>query len=317
MKKDELYKAMLEDNIIRESNVLVTGGSGFVGRWVLTKLAEKGNQWGSLNSKHDLRERGIAEDNIKGDLLIHCAAYVGSVNFASQHPAEMFYNNTLISLNTMEAARKAGVKRYINVMSNCVYPDSQEPFKESDLMMGGIHCSAMGYGYAKIASYMQAMCFHKQYGMDIINIIMPNVYGPGEHIDFERSHALGAIIQKMVKAKKENSEYIELWGDGIPVREWLYVEDAAEALVRCLEIESTIEPINIGCGKGLRMNELTQIISDEIGWKGIIHWDASKPSGNPHKVMNVERMKKVLGWEPQVGLQEGIKKTVQWTWEVV
>ena len=146
---------------------------------------------------------------------------------------------------------------------------------------------------------------------------MPNIYGPGEHLDFKRSHALGAIIQKIVAAKKNDEGHVELWGDGTPVREWLYIEDAAEALVRCLDIEPIIEPINIGCGKGISMKELVQLVKEEVGWNGNIIWDASKPSGNPHKVMDTERMKKVLGWEPQVGLREGIKKTIKWATEVL
>ena len=259
--------------------VLVTGAGGFVGKKVIANLKSKNYEIRALG-KIDLKDPTLAWANIcyrpPLDALIHCAGFTGSVNFANQHAGEMFYNNVLINTNTMEAARQGNVKRYINILSNCIYPNSSEPFKEENLMHGSIHCSAMGYGYAKITSYFQALAYHRQYGMDIVSVILPNIYGPGEHFNYEKSHALGAIIQTIVRAKKKNQDKVILRGTGAPIREWLYVEDAAEGIVRCLDIEPTTEPINIGCGESLSIAELADIVKREMDWEGEIEWDASQ-----------------------------------------
>jgi len=194
-----------------------------------------------------------------------------------------------------------------------------EKLKEKDfdfvsvsLRDGPLHEYVLAYGFAGKASWVQSWAYHKQYGFETINLIIPNLYGPGEHFDETRSHALGGLIMKFVEAKRKNKPEVVVWGTGKPVREWLYVDDGAEILIKSLEIEPTIEPINVGVGKGISILELAKLIKEAVGYEGKVVLDKSKPDGAPHKTMNNARLKEVFGWEPPTSLGEGVKKTVEW-----
>lgn len=297
--------------------IFVPGGNGFLGRRVVWKLREKGLNSISLSLRDGIDFRNFEQtkrlfEKEKFDVVINCAAFVGGIQFGYERLGEMFFNNILMSTNLMEASRLTGAKRFVNPISNCTYPEQLRELKEDEWWNGPLHESVLVYGFARKASWTQSWAYYKQYGFITLNLILPNMYGPGDHFDEVRSHALGALIRKFVEAKRKNISSVTVWGTGKPVREWLYVDDGAEALVRALELEPTVEPINIGVDKGISITELAKMIKEIVGYQGEIILDASKPDGAQCKIMNVAKMKRIFNWAPQTGLKEGIKKTVQW-----
>jgi len=295
--------------------ILVAGGDGFLGQHVVRKLKEKKINFVSISLKDGCDFRNFLQTKElfireKFDAVINCAAFVGGIKFGLERPGEIFYNNILIATNLMEAARIVGVKRFINPISNCTYPSHLKKFKEKDWWSGPLDETVLVYGAVRKLSWVQSWAYFKQYGFETINLILPNMYGPGDYFDETRSHALGALVRKFCEAKAKGLPEVVVWGSGNPIREWLYVEDGAEALVRALEIPFTIEPINIGRGEGISIRQLAEIIKDIVGYQGKIVFDRSKPDGAPCKIMVVDKMKKIFKWEPRIDLQEGIKKTV-------
>jgi len=217
-----------------------------------------------------------------------------------------------MSANLMEAARITGVKRFVNPISNCVYPARLEKFKEEDLWSGDMHESVLAYAAVRKATWVQGWAYNKQYGFDSVHLILPNMYGPHDHFDAIRSHALTALVMKFVEAKRKNLPEVVVWGTGKPIREWLYVEDGAEFLVGALGIAPILEPINIGRGEGISIKDLAELVRKIVGYKGKIVFDISKPDGALCKIMVVDKMKKVYNLEPRTSLEEGVKKTVEW-----
>jgi GDP-L-fucose synthase len=302
---------------IKFKKIFVPGGDGFVGQSVVKKLKEKNLNFLSLSEKDGYDFRNFEQtkelfEKEKPDAVINCAAFVGGIQFGYQYPGEIFYNNILMATYLMEAARLTGVGRFVNPISNCVYPAKLSKFKETELWSGPLHDSVLVYGLVRKTSWVQGWAYKKQYNFDSIHLILPNMYGPGDHFDEIRSHALSALIMKFVEAKRKNLPEVTVWGTGKPIREWLYVEDGAEALVRALEIEATLEPINIGRGEGISILELAELIKKITGFQGKIVLDKSKPDGAPCKIMVAEKMKEIFNWQPQINLEEGIKKTVEW-----
>lgn len=306
--------------MIMEKNckILVAGGTGFVGQRVASRLKKDGINYisASPDNGFDFRIKEQTEklfEKERPDIVINCAAYVGGIKFGLEHEGEIFYNNILMNANLIECARKYKVKRFINPISNCSYPDvARKDFKEDEWWDGPLHPSVLVYGFAKKATWVQSYAYHNQYGMDFINFLIPNMYGPGDHFDETRSHALGALIMKISEAKEKNLPEVIVWGTGNPIREWLYVDDCVELFIRVLDIPSIAEPINIGQGAGISIKDMADMIKKEVGYKGNLVFDASMPDGAPYKVMNVERMKKIFGWVPPTQLEQGIKETIDW-----
>ena len=298
--------------------IFVPGGNGFLGKRVVKKLEEKGIAYISLSLRDGYDFRNFEQtkelfEKEKFDAVINCAAFVGGIQYGYEKPGEIFYNNILMSTNLMESARLTGVKRFINPISNCSYPAHlTKDFKEEEWWDGSLHESVLVYGFVRKASWVQSWAYYKQYGFETINLILPNMYGPGDHFDEKRSHALGALIMKFAEAKRKNLSSVTVWGTGKPVREWLYVDDGAEILIKSLEIGQTIEPINVGVGKGISVFELAELIKEEVGYRGEIVLDKSKPDGAPHKTMDNTKLEKIFKWEPPTSLREGIEKTVEW-----
>jgi GDP-L-fucose synthase len=298
--------------------IFVPGGNGFLGKRVVKKLKEKSIEYVflSLRDGYDFRNFEQTKELFekeKFDVVINCAAFVGGIQFGYEKPGEIFYNNILLSTNLMEAARLTDVKRFINPISNCSYPARlTKDFKEEQWWDGPLHESVLVYGFVRKASWVQSWAYYKQYGFEAINLILPNMYGPGDHFDETRSHALGALIMKFAEAKRKNFPSVTVWGTGKPIREWLYVDDGAEVLIKSLEIEPTVEPINVGVGKGISILELAELIKEVVGYRGEIIFDKSKPDGAPYKTMNNTRLKKIFNWVPPTSLREGIEKTVDW-----
>lgn len=248
----------------------------------------------------------------KFDAVINCAAVIGGLMFVYQHQGEVYYQNVILNMNLMEAARLNNVKMYVNPLANCSYPGHLNIYDEDQWWDGQLHESVLSYGFSKKVSWVQSWSYQNQYGFQTTNLILPNMYGPGDYFNSVRSHALGSLIFKFVEAKEKNKPYVEVWGDGTPIREWLYVKDAAKICVKALNSPPDLGPINIGIGKGISILELANIIKETVGYQGQIQLDPSKPNGAASKIMKVDRMKKVFDWEPPTPLRQGIQEAVAW-----
>lgn len=301
--------------MIQNKKVFVPGGADFLGNRVLKELEERGINYApasrNLIDFKNFEETKRFFEEEKPDFVINCAAFVGGVHFGNERPGEMFFNNILMATNLMEAARLSGVKRFVNHIPNCAYPSHLSYLKEDELWSGPPHESVLAYGAVRRLGWVQGWAYKKQYGFDSVHLILPNMYGPGDYFDEVKSHALGALVMKFIEAKKQNKPEVVVWGSGNPIREWLYVDDGAEALVRALEIEPVADPINIGRGEGISIKELAETIKKIVGYEGKIIFDKTKIDGAPCKIMVADKMKKIFNWSPETTLEEGIKKTVE------
>jgi GDP-L-fucose synthase len=297
--------------------ILVTGCSGFLGKRVCHSLELQNLPFLKI-SRHngpDLRERQNTLDFFKEKqptYVINCAAFVGGIQFGYKHPAELFQNNLLMTLNLLEAAHISKVKRLVNPISNCAYPGDATLFKEDEFWNGPLHESVMVYGFARKASWVGAWAYAQQYGLDVINLIFSNMYGPEDHFEEERSHALGALIMKIVKAKQTGQEQVIVWGSGKPIREWLHIDDGAEAMIRALTVKSCLEPINIGIGKGISIWETANLIKDLVGFKGELVFDKTKPDGASYKTVDGSRGLQHFGWSPDRDFKQSVAEAIQW-----
>jgi GDP-L-fucose synthase len=297
--------------------IVVTGATGFLGRRVMRKLRARGQQPvpTSLRQGIDLRDFGQTLAFLqreKPELLLNCASFVGGIQFGYKYPADLFENNLLMNVNLLRAAREAGVGRIVNPISNCVYPARATLFREDEIWDGPMHESVMVYGFVRKAFWMGAWANQRQYGLDVINIVLSNMYGPEDHFEEERSHALGALIMKFVEAKRAEAPVVEVWGTGQPVREWLHVDDGAEAMIRSMAIPPTTDFINIGVASGISIRELAELIRELVGYEGEIRFNPSKPDGAPYKTVDGRRGEEMLGWKPSIALREGVAATIRW-----
>src|SRR3989344_618538 len=299
--------------------ILVAGGTGFLGLHVVNRLKKENLPFitASLSQGIDFRnykqtEKFFKENKI--DTVIYCAAFVGGISYGYEKPAESYCNNILMATNLIELSRIYKVKRFINPISNCSYPGHlTKKLKEELWWDGPLHESVLAYGIARKASWVQTWAYNKQYGMDFINLILPNMYGPSDHFDEKKSHVIGALIMKMCDAKAEGRKDVIVWGSGKPIREWLYVKDAVTVILKSISITPTIEPINIGIGEGISVRALAELIKDIAGYKGRLVYDPTKPDGAPYKIMDNKRMiKHFMGWIPPTKLRDGIEETVEW-----
>lgn len=302
--------------------ILVTGGSGFLGKNVVGLLNE-GNAYEvhacsrSLNGI-DLRNYRLTEDyfkKLRPDIVLHCAAHVGGIAYNRIKPVEIFEDNTMISMNVVKACHGAGVQWLVNFMPNCVYPGNMDEYVEEKWWDGPIHESVLTYGLPRKVLWGLCFAYKQKYGFKSLHLILPNMYGPNDHFEPVRSHALGALIAKIIDAKANKKKTVEIWGTGKPVREWLFVRDGAEAakmaIVNLDKFESN-DILNIGVRKGISVRDLAELIKDAVGWKGKFIYDASMPDGAMKKILVADKMRKLLGWEPPTGLKEGIEMTIKW-----
>ncbi len=301
-------------------SVLLMGVTGFLGRRLTKKFDEKRVAYVGMSKSRgvdftDYRQFEQAVKNSPSPIttIVNCACLVGGIKYGLEHTAEMFYINALITVNLFEVAHNLGINKIINPISNCSYPrDLTGQFAESQWWDGELDDSVAVYGLVRKMSYVQSVAYLKQYGMQTINLIVPNMYGPDDHFDEVRSHALGALVRKICDAKRLGQPRVVVWGTGAPVREWLYIDDCAEAIYRALSTPATAEPINLGYGEGISVKDLACLIAEIAGYKGELFFDTSKPDGAPYKVMNVARCQRYFGWLPATRLKDGIRKTVEW-----
>jgi GDP-L-fucose synthase len=297
--------------------VLVTGGSGFLGSHIVEALEKCGALVATPRSKeYNL----ILMDDVtrcfekhRPELVIHSAAYYGGIGFNQMHPGKIYYENLVMGANVMEAARRSNVQKFVAIGTACSYPGYLEgELKEENLWDGPPHETVINYGLTKKMMAVQGWAYKKQYGFNAIHLILTNLYGPRDTFQIERSHVVSALIKKFVEAKQDGHEQVEVWGTGKPIREFLYVEDCAEAIILAAERYSDTVPLNIGCGKGTAISELVSNIKEVTGYSGQLAWNTSKPDGQMKKILNVERMKTLLGWEPPTELISGLRKTIGW-----
>ncbi len=297
--------------------ILVLGSTGFLGKTVCRKLDERGLDY-TISSRSlgvDLREKEQVLklfEKVKPEYVLNCAAYVGGIQFGYKHFGEIFTNNLAMTINILEATRQTNVKRLINPISNCAYPAQATLFKEDEFWDGPLHESVMVYGFVRKAFWVGSWAYNYQYGLDIINIILSNMYGPGDHFEEERSHAMGALIMKFVKAKENNEDHVVIWGTGTPVREWLHIDDGAEAMIRSMDIAPHRDPVNIGIASGISVIDMAMKIKDYVGYKGELRLDPSKQDGAAYKTVDGTKGENLFGWKPQKNLENGIRETVEW-----
>lgn len=310
---------MINTGLWSTKRVVVTGGNGFLGRAVMARLSERGCI--ALNCSRsagcDLRALDETVRFLKEhapDVVINCASNQGGIAYQKVCPATIYYDNVIMGTNTMEAARLAGVRKYVNIIAGCAYPGEPRDgiLREDEFEAGPMHPTVENYGSTKRAAVMQAKCYRRQYGFDAISLVLINLYGPGEHFHPDRSHALAALLRKFWEAKQASAPSVSLWGTGRAVREWLYVEDAAEGILRAAEVYSDSAPLNIAVGNGISIADLAELIKRIIGFEGAIEYDPTKPDGAIHKVADISRMRALLNWTPPTALEEGVHQTLAW-----
>jgi GDP-L-fucose synthase len=301
-----------------ESKVYVAGNTGLVGSAIVRMLHMKGytNILSTPSSHWDLRRQEDVERFFRinePEYVYLAAAKVGGIGANKDYPGHFIYDNLMIQSNIIHAARKFGVKKLLFLGSSCIYPKfATQPIREDQLMTGSLEPTNDAYAIAKIAGIKMCQAYREQYGFNAISLMPTNLYGLNDNFDLETSHVLPAMIAKFHNAK----ESVTLWGDGSAMREFLHVDDLAEACYVCMQKYDEAEHINVGTGEDVRIWELANIISDVVSFSGEILWDFTKPNGTPRKVLNVDKIKS-LGWEPTINLRDGIKNTYQWYLENV
>lgn len=297
--------------------ILVLGSTGFLGKSVVKKLKEEKKEFyeTSFRMDVDLRDFNAVEKlykSVNPQIIINCASYVGGIQFGLKNEANIFLNNLKMITNIYEVSLNHSISKIINPISNCVYPSQSSFFKVDEIWDGPLHSSVFVYGMVRKMLLVASQAFKSQHGLTTTNLIFSNMYGPGDHFDEFRSHALGALIKKIVEAKKNMSENVIVWGSGKPVREWLYVEDAAEAMVRAVNLEESIEPINVGVGKGISIKDLSELIKNLVGYKGELVFDISKTDGASFKTVDGTSGNKYFNWSPSTNFMEGLRETINW-----
>lgn len=298
------------------TSVLVLGHTGFLGSHVLRKLQDRKvhSNGVSRSSGFDLRDSNSLDDLLESGefkVLINCAAVVGGIEFGRQNPVSIFRDNVKITLNVLEAASRHGLK-VISPISNCAYPRELRVFREDEFWDGPLDESVLVYGAVRKLGWVGSWAYSQESRIDSVNLVFPNLYGPGDHLDPVRAHALGALVNRILRAKFENKPTIKIWGTGSPIREWMYVEDAAEAIISAITKPLPVEILNIGTGQGISIRNLAHLIAKKVGYKGVIDFDSSKMDGAPQKIMDGSRGNSLLDWTPKMNLELGIERTIDW-----
>ena len=298
--------------------VLVTGGGGFLGGALVETVRRRrpGAVLAPRAADLDLLERDAVRAFVareKPDLVIHAAAVGGGIGANRAHPGRFFFENALMGIQLIEEARRAGVPKFVCLGTICAYPKfTPVPFREDDLWNGYPEETNAPYGLAKKMLLVQLQAYRQEYGFGGIYLLPVNLYGPRDHFDLEKSHVVPAMIRKFLEAKAAGAEEVVLWGDGSPTREFLYVDDAAEGIVRAAEAYDGAEPVNLGSGEEISIRDLAVLVARGTGYAGTIRWDATKPNGQPRRRLDVTRAEKLFGWRAKTGLAEGLKRTIEW-----
>jgi GDP-L-fucose synthase len=299
------------------TKIYVAGHRGLVGSAIVRRLQAEGltNLVTRTSAELDLRDQAavrafFAEE--RPEVVVLAAAKVGGILANSSYPAQFLYDNLMIATNVINAAHEHGVRKLLNLGSSCIYPRlAEQPLRESALLTGPLEETNRAYAVAKIAAIELCDSYRTQYGDDFISAMPTNLYGPGDNFDLKGSHVLPALLRKVVEAAETSADTVEIWGSGKPLREFLYVDDLADACLFLLRHVSLPGPVNVGTGQDVSIRELADLIAEVVGYRGSFAYDATKPDGTPRKLMDVSLLAG-LGWTSSTGLREGIQRTLDW-----
>jgi GDP-L-fucose synthase len=298
--------------------VVVTGGAGFLGSHVVIKLGDRGapEVFVPRSSDYDLRDLNAIQRLLRDtqpDIVIHLAAKVGGIGANLAHPAEFFYENLLMGVQLLHESWRFGVDKFVALGTVCAYPKfTPVPFREDDLWDGYPEETNAPYGLAKKMLLVQSQTYREQYGYNSIFLLPANLYGPGDNFDPQTSHVIPALIKKCEDARRRGDSAIEVWGDGSPTREFLYVEDAAEGILLATERYNGSEPVNLGSAFEISIKDLAETIARLTGFQGRIVWDIDQPNGQPRRKLDVSRAEVSFGFRARTSFEEGLRRTVQW-----
>jgi len=303
---------------LRGKKILVTGGAGFLGSFVVEKLRDRGCQDVSVirSRDYDLRDRDACAAALEAhdpDMVVHLAAVVGGIGANRANPGAYFYSNITMGVHLMEEARKKGVKKFLSAGTICAYPKiTPVPFREEDIWNGYPEETNAPYGLAKKMLLVMGDAYRRQYDFNAVNLMIVNLYGPRDNFDLDSSHVIPALIRKCLEATGRGDDFIEVWGDGSPTREFLYVEDAAEGVIRALESLETSEAVNLGSGKEISIVDLVTTIARLCEFEGEIRFDPGKPNGQPRRCLDTTRVRELLGFEAKTTFEDGLSRTIAW-----
>jgi len=298
--------------------VLVTGGAGFLGRFVVERLHQLPNieVFVPRSADYDLIKAGDIERlyvEMQPDLVIHLAAVIGGIGANQKTPGKFFYDNLMMGVQLIEQARLHGVKKFVAIGTVCAYPKfTPTPFREDDLWNGYPEETNAPYGLAKKMMLVQAQSYRQQYGFNTIFLLPANLYGPGDNFDPESSHVVPALIRKCIEARERGEQFVEAWGTGRASREFLYVSDCADGVLRAAATYDDAEPVNIGTGNEITIAELLEEIARLTNFHGEIRWQSDKPDGQPRRRLDVSRAFEKFGFRAEMPLKEGLRRTVEW-----
>ncbi|VTT99183.1 nad-dependent dehydratase : GDP-L-fucose synthase OS=Brevibacillus brevis (strain 47 / JCM 6285 / NBRC 100599) GN=fcl PE=3 SV=1: Epimerase [Gemmataceae bacterium] len=303
---------------IQDKRILVTGGAGFLGSHVISRLRTIGCRRiiAPRSAEYDLtREPDVLRlmQVERPEVVLHLAAKVGGIGANRKYPGTFLYQNLIMGTHLIEASRQYGVEKFVMVGTICSYPKfTPVPFKESDLWNGYPEETNAPYGLAKKMLLAQLQAYKQEFGFNGVNAMIVNLYGPNDNFDLDSSHVIPALIRKCIEAKERGDKVLAVWGTGKPTREFIYVADAAEALVRATEVLDTPDPVNIGSGVEIAIGDLVKLVAEKTGFKGELRFDPNMPDGQPRRCLDVTRAKELFGFEARTTLAQGIEKTIDW-----
>ncbi|HEY6926082.1 MAG TPA: NAD-dependent epimerase/dehydratase family protein [Steroidobacteraceae bacterium] len=299
------------------TKVVVLGGNGFLGTHVAAAFAQHGYQVdiASRRGGIDARDAEVLTRFLarcRPEIVVNCIHHGGGIAYNARCPIAIFEDNLLTGFNALHAAVQTGAGKFVSIMGNSSYPGTLERHEERRWWNGPLHESVMASSMPRKALWVQAWAYQQECSFRSIHLVLPNMYGPGDHFEPERSHALAALLRKVWEAKQTGASEVPVWGTGKPIREWLYVEDAAEGILRAAERYDEIEILNLGRGEGYSIRELAETIRELLAWPGEFVYDAVRPDGAPAKVFDIAKMTARLTWKPPTSLQEGLRRTIDW-----
>jgi len=301
----------------KDEKIYIAGHRGLVGSSIIRNLKANGyeNIIGKTKSELDLREQNPVRDFFeeeKPDYVFLAAAKVGGINWNKTNPAEFIYDNLSIQNHVIDAAYRSGVKKFMFLGSACIYPKVAEvPIKEESLMTGPLEPSNEGYALSKIAGMRMCAFYRRQYNFNAISVMPANLYGPNDNFIPEHGHVIPGLIRKMFDAKIRNEEKVVCWGDGSPTREFLHVDDLADACIFLMNTYNKEEFVNVGSDVEIKIKDLANLIKELVGYEGFLDWDTTRPNGTPKRVMDNSKLFN-MGWSPKVGFEQGLRQTIEW-----
>jgi GDP-L-fucose synthase len=300
--------------------IVVTGGAGFLGSAVQKVLLSRGCDKNRIFVPRSREYNLVCEkdvvrmyDEFRPEIVIHLAAEVGGIGANMAHPGKFFYSNMAMGMHLVEHARRREIEKFVHTGTVCAYPKfCSIPFREEDIWSGYPEETNAPYGVAKKAIFVMLEGYHKEYGLNSAVVVPVNLYGPGDNFNPASSHVIPALIRKCEEAREREENQITCWGTGSATRQFLYVDDAAEAVVRAAELVNTPAPINIGGGEEIAIRDLVKIIAETCGYQGEIKWDKTKPDGQPRRAIAIDKARDLLDWNPKEMFCDGLRKTVEW-----